>query len=312
MPAVQEGSDWRFVWRKAVSFIRGLRSSEAQSTRASGQAELSTERDRRLAELESRIHYRFKDRNLLDQALTHRSFAYEAASEGRQAGDYESLEFLGDSILGFLIAEFLYLTYFDLSEGEYTKIRAHLVSTRQLSSLSRTLGLGAYMNFSRGEEKTGGRNKRAILADVFESLVAAVYLDGEMNAAREFVLTQFEPRFAEIARGDLTFRDYKSALQECLHRLGHPSPRYRVLKEIGPEHRKEFLVSVSCEGRELSRGSGRTKKEAEQQAAERTLQRLRKSGNELPVNDQGEDVVGGVSDHRSGDAPSPDEKQAED
>ena len=190
-----------------------------------------------------------------------------------------------------MIAEFLYLTYFDLSEGEFTKIRAHLVSTRQLSTLSKVLDLGAFMNFSRGEEKTGGPNKKAILADVFESLVAAIYLDGEMNAAREFVLSQFEPRFAEIARGELTFRDYKSALQESLHRLGRSSPRYRVLSETGPEHRKEFLVSVNCEGQELSRGSGKTKKEAEQQAAERTLQRLRENGNELPVDEQGQDVV---------------------
>lgn len=299
------------MWRKAISFIRSLRSSETQRGSRTDQNQPAPERIHVLAELESKIHYRFKNRELLDQALTHRSFAYEAATEGKQAGDYESLEFLGDAILGFLIAEFLYLTYFDLTEGEFTKIRAHLVSTRQLSSLSRTLGLGAYMNFSRGEEKTGGPNKKAILADVFESLVAAIYLDGDMKAAQEFVLTQFKPRFAEIARGDLTFRDYKSALQESLHRLGRPSPRYRVLKESGPEHRKEFLVSVHCEEHELGRGSGRTKKEAEQQAAERTLQRLRKSGDELPVDNQGKDVISGVGDHRSGDASPPNEDQSE-
>ena len=279
------------MWRKALSFIQSLRSAESRPDSQTGRSDLTAKRLRRLAELEGKIGYRFRDRGLLDRALTHRSFAYESSMEGQPVGDYESLEFLGDAILGFLIAEFLYLTYFDLSEGEFTKIRAHLVSTRQLSTLSKVLDLGAFMNFSRGEEKTGGPNKKAILADVFESLVAAIYLDGEMNAAREFVLSQFEPRFAEIARGELTFRDYKSALQESLHRLGRSSPRYRVLSETGPEHRKEFLVSVNCEGQELSRGSGKTKKEAEQQAAERTLQRLRENGNELPVDEQGQDVV---------------------
>lgn len=299
------------MWRKALSFIWSLRTSGTRpDPQLSGAP--SPERLDRLTRLESRIGYCFKDRKLLDQALTHRSYAYEVAAErGEQVGDYESLEFLGDAILGFLIAEFLYLTYFDLTEGEFTKIRAFLVSTRQLSLLSKSLDLGAYMNFSRGEEKTGGSNKKAILADVFESLVAAIYLDGEMDAARDFVLAQFKPRLAEVARGDLIFRDYKSALQEALHRLGHPSPRYRVVKEIGPEHRKEFHVSVSCENRELGRGAGRTKKEAEQQAAERTLQRLSESGDELPVYDQGEDVVGGVSHDRTGHASSPNEEQSE-
>lgn len=299
------------MWRKAISFIQGLRSSEARGVPESQREELSPERLERLTELESRIGYRFRDRSLLDQALTHRSFSYESQTEGREVGDYESMEFLGDAILGFLVAEFLYLTYFDLTEGEYTKIRAHLVSTRQLSVLSKALGLGEYMNFSRGEAKTGGHQKKAILADVFESLVAAIYLDGEMNEAREFVLAQFKPRLAEIARGELMFRDYKSSLQEALHRLGHPSPRYRVLEEIGPEHRKEFRVAVSCEGRELGRGSGRTKKDAEQQAAERSLERLRKGGDELPVDDQCEHVEGGVGDDRRRGASPPQEENSE-
>jgi ribonuclease-3 len=271
---------------------------------------LSAERQAELGKLETAIGYPFKNRGLLDRALTHKSFAYERqGEESLLVDDYESLEFLGDAILGFIIAEFLFLTYSELTEGALTKLRAHLVSTRQLATMSRRIDLGLYIRFSRGEKKTGGGQKKAILADVFESLVAAVYLDGGLRAAREFVLSEFREKLAEIARGDVLLRDHKSALQEAFHRMRWPTPRYRVIAESGPEHRKEFLVSVLHAGEEIAKGKGQSKKEAEQQAAEAALSRL--GSEEIPEDGHGENIVGRVSNDGAREAAPPKVEKAE-
>ncbi len=223
-----------------------------------------------LDELEKHLGYSFRDRSLLERALTHRSFLHDKRADA--AADYEALEFLGDSILGFVISEYLFATYPSLSEGKLTKIKAFLVSRKQLYSLSSRLGAGNYLRLSYGEEKTGGRGKRTILADLFESLVAAIYLDGGLEEARNFVLSQLQSRFEEIDPADLDLADYKSALQERLHALGSVGPAYQVLTAEGPQHRRQFTVAVKALGKLLARGTGGSKKEAEQAAAQKALE----------------------------------------
>ncbi len=228
-------------------------------------------------DLETRLDYSFKNSNLLERALTHSSFAHETRTEvsGSLPEDYEGLEFLGDAILGFVITEFLFRTYPSRDEGELSKMKAFLVSTEHLASLSRQLDLGAFTRLSYGEEKTGGRQKRAILADLFESIVAAIYLDGGFESARRFILLQFGNSFEQIAQEEVDYRDYKSLLQEMLHKRNLPEPTYRIVDESGPDHNKEFVVSLHIQERFLAHGSGPSKKEAQQKAAERALEVLR-------------------------------------
>ncbi len=259
------------MWKSAQQLINRIRGGENRRDSISA-VRLSPERILQLRELEAKLGYTFRDRNLVEQALTHKSYAHECGN-GKNT-DYESLEFLGDSILGFVISEFLYLTYPELSEGELSKIKSQLVSAQQLHLLSQDLDLGRFLNLSRGEDQTGGRRKRALLADLFESLTAAVYLDGGIRPARSFILRRFRKRFEEIAKDEMPYKDHKSALQERLHGMGSPSPNYEVVKESGPDHRKEFLVSVSSEGTVLAHGSGRSKKAAEQKAAEQAIAKL--------------------------------------
>lgn len=237
---------------------------------------LTQDRLNELAELQSLLGYTFHDVRLLDRALTHKSYSYEVATQenGRTAQDYEAMEYLGDSILGFLIAEVLYLTCPDLDEGRLSKIKSFLVSTKQLFAISHKMGLGGYLNLSRGEAKTGGRRKKAILADLFESIVAAIYLDGGIDPVRRFVLTQFIPLIEQISEGSLSFLDHKSSLQELLHRIDRAAPVYEITAEFGPDHNKEFHVRVLSEGEVIAEGVGKSKKEAEQQAAKLAIERL--------------------------------------
>lgn len=236
---------------------------------------MGARRHRLLAELESRLGHYFKDPRLLDQALTHKSFSHEAGDPSRKAiPHYESLEFLGDSVLGFVVSDFLYSTDPNLTEGELTKIRAQLVSASQLAALSTELELGKYLRLSKGEEKTGGREKRAILADLFESLVAAIYLDAGLEVVRSFIEAQLQPQTELLARGELELHDSKSTLQEELHRRGLPSPQYEVISETGPDHEKTFFVGVTVHGQLLGEGEGRSKKKAERRAARRAIEQM--------------------------------------
>ena len=229
-----------------------------------------------LQELQRRLGYSFKDTVLLERALTHSSFAYERRSglEGEGSEDYESMEFLGDTILGFLISEHLFLNHPSRSEGELSKIRSFLVSAKLLASLSQELDLGAFLRLGHGEEKTGGRKKRALLADLFESLIAAIYLDGGFEPTRRFVFSRFSSRLEEIAQEQLDFQDSKSLLQEQLHARGFTEPTYRVVEELGPDHSKKFSVEVHIEDKLLAKASGRSKKEAQQKAAGKALEGL--------------------------------------
>jgi ribonuclease-3 len=222
--------------------------------------------------LEARLGYRFKDRGLLEHALTHRSKAHEDPSGG--ITDNESLEFLGDSVLGLVVADALFHAFPGFTEGQKSKVKADLVSTASLAELADRLGLGEHMILGRGEEKTGGRRKQALLADTYEALIAAIYLDGGLEPARQFLRRELAAGIDEARRPDYFGRDHKSRLQERLQALGRPLPSYRVAGEAGPDHRKLFLIEVVVGNEIIARGSGRTKKEAEQEAARLAIETL--------------------------------------
>ena len=225
--------------------------------------------------LEERIRYRFRDRGLLEHALTHRSRAHEDVTGG--VADNESLEFLGDAVLGFIIAEALFREHPDLDEGQKSKIKASLVSATTLAMVGERLDLGPYLLLGRGEEKTGGRKKTALLADACEAIIAAIYLDGGMDAARDLVLREVWSLRAELSQtGTLTALtgDFKSALQELLQEQQRGLPEYRIVGESGPDHRKVFDVEVWVAGIVVARADGRSKKEAEQRAAQLALDHL--------------------------------------
>lgn len=233
---------------------------------------ISDDRRRLLGDLESRVGHAFADLSVLDRALTHRSFAHEHESEGYRHN--ESYELLGDSILGFLVCEWLLERFPDEGEGRLSKMKAYLVSERTLDDLARDVDLGRYLRLNRGEEKTGGREKRAILVDSFEALVAAVYLDGGIEPARQFVRDCMQSHLELINPDDLTATDYKSALQEALQASGLHVPIYQVADIIGPDHRRTFCVDVVVEGELFARGEGQSIKRAEQDAARRAIDRL--------------------------------------
>jgi len=225
-----------------------------------------------LGPLQNRIGYKFRDLGLLEHALTHRSRAHEDASGG--VIDNESLEFLGDAVLGFVIADMLFNRFPTHSEGYKSKVKAGIVSSLALARLAEDIGLGTFVLLGRGEEKTGGRQKQAILADSFEALIAAVYLDGGVEAARTFILSLFSPlvRSAGDRAAEASFtEDWKSAFQEWSQANGRGLPRYRVAAVDGPDHRKRFEVELSLGGEVVAKASGRSKKEAEQQAAKAAL-----------------------------------------
>jgi ribonuclease-3 len=224
-------------------------------------------------ELETLLHYRFQNQTLLLTALTHRSFVNE--NEGQGLRHNESLEFLGDAVLGFLISARIFERFPDCNEGELSKSKAYLVSAVNLFRLAEKIRLGEFLLLSRGEEKTGGRKKRAILVDTYEAILGAIYLDGGVDAARRFVERQIDDLLDSLDVRKLTYGDFKSALQEQLHNLGKPEPAYRVVDEIGPDHRKVFVVEVLIEDCVIARSSGKTKKEAQQEAARMALDGLR-------------------------------------
>jgi ribonuclease-3 len=237
-----------------------------------GQGEVVRMRDD-LAMLEERLGYRFTRPDLLERALTHRSLANEDATGGIL--DNELLEFLGDAVLGFIIADTLFRRFPEWDEGQKSKVKSRLVSTTTLAKLSRTLDLGEFLILGKGEEKTGGRRKQALLADGYEAVIAAIYVDGGIDAARAFILREFEALVAEVHDPGFS-RDHKSALQEYLQAHEYPLPEYHVADESGPDHRKLFQVEVRVCGEGIGRAAGRSKKEAEQEAARAALAELKK------------------------------------
>lgn len=231
-------------------------------------------------ELEVLLGYAFRDRQLLARALTHSSHPKDA-QPGMAAFDNEQLEFLGDAILGFVVSQRLVERFPEFSEGRLSKMKANLVSAHSLAGVAERLSLGRFLRLGRGEEKTGGRTKRALLVDAVEAVIAALYLDGGLGAATAF-LGKFllEERILNDAER-LAAADHKSALQEWLQARGMPTVHYAVIAERGPEHQKTFTVQVEWRGRVLARAEGASKKVAEQAAARLTLEMLR--GHEITI-----------------------------
>lgn len=226
--------------------------------------------------LEQSIGHSFRDQGLLRRALTHKSFAYEeAAAGGAPLADNERLEFLGDSILGFLISELMLQRYPALAEGRLSRLTAHYVSATHLHEVAAKLDLGRHLRLGRGEDLSGGRGKKALLADALEALIAAIYLDAGLEAARRFVIERVaEGLPGEPEGADAPLSNFKSALQEYAHAHRLPHPRYVVVGETGPEHAKTFIVEVHL-GREWSmQGEAPTKKAAGQKAAQLLLEKL--------------------------------------
>jgi ribonuclease-3 len=223
--------------------------------------------------LQGAIAYRFRDRGLIEHAMTHTSRANEDVSGG--VTDNESLEFLGDAVLGFIVADLLFREFPECDEGEKSKMKAMLVSTATLARVAERLQLGDHLLLGRGEEKTGGRRKQALLADGCEALIAAIYLDGGIEPARAFIVRELGGFIDDMRRGGVAGQDYKSALQELVQAGNRPLPEYRVVGTLGPDHRKLFEVEVVVAGESLARATGPSKKEAEQDAARIALDGMR-------------------------------------
>lgn len=216
--------------------------------------------------LEEKLQYSFKNKKLLLNALTHSSYANEAR-DGISSN--ERLEFLGDSVLSIVVSEYIYKQFSNLPEGELTKLRASLVCEKSLCSFSKELNLGEYLRLGKGEEKGGGRERASILADAFEAVLAAIYLDGGFENAKTHVMRFVKDELKHT--DDEVFKDYKTALQEIIQRNPEESVTYILTGESGPDHDKVFEVEVKLNSNTIGRGKGKSKKQAEQFAAKEAL-----------------------------------------
>ena len=220
----------------------------------------------KIEELEKTIGYKFKNKNLIQQALSHSSYANERKQPNGRNG---RLEFLGDSVLSIVVSDFLYKNL-NVAEGELTKMRASLVCEKSLHIFAKQINLGDYLHLGKGEENTGGRERPSILADAFEAVIAAIYLDGGMEAAAKHIL-HFMPEdihhFVKPA-----FSDFKTVLQEIVQKNPEEKVEYVLIGEEGPDHNKRFVVEVCLNSQVIGKGSGKSKKEAEQLAAKEALE----------------------------------------
>lgn len=230
--------------------------------------------------LEQRLGHSFRDRALLERALTHKSHVYERIASGSTLGDNEQLEFLGDAILGFVVSECLVRRHQSFPEGRLSKLKAHLVSAARLYEVAQGLELGEFLFLGRGEEMSGGRGKKALLSDAVEALIAAMFLDGGLEPVREFIESRVVGGPADTPEDGLaaSVTDYKSALQEMAQALNLPTPGYAVIDEDGPEHSKTFTVQVRLGKQWVSQAQGQSKKSAGQRAAQQVLQQLTEWG----------------------------------
>lgn len=217
--------------------------------------------------LEKRIGYQFQEQELIHEALSHSSYANEKKKLRRSN---ERLEFLGDSVLSVVVSQYLFERYSELPEGELTKIRAALVCERSLHRFALRIGLGDFLLLGKGEEHTGGRERPSILADAFEAVIAAIYLDGGLEAARTHILHFIPERIPESS--SVLFGDYKTALQEIIQKNPEEKVEYVLISESGPDHNKSFMVEVCLNSNVIGKGQGKSKKEAEQMAAKEALE----------------------------------------
>ena len=227
----------------------------------------------KVEELEEKIGYKFNDIHLLETALTHSSYANENGDGHNKSN--ERLEFLGDSVLGFITAERFYIHYQKFPEGELTKLRAATVCEKSLSEFARQLGLGEYLLLGKGEICTGGKERPSILADAFEALIAAIYIDGGMDAAKGFVLSYVD----EAVKKHRGFKDYKTVLQEIVQKNPGDLLSYEILSENGPPHNRTFICGVFINSNALAKGTGKTKKAAD----EKRKKLLTNSGNRVKI-----------------------------
>lgn len=224
-----------------------------------------------LTKLQQRLDCQFRDENLLRLALTHPSVAHE---NGKEIQHNQRLEFLGDAVLGLILSRALYEKFPDAEEGPLTKSRAKLVNRKTLAEHARSLSLGAHLILSHGEENSGGRDRDSALADAFEALLGAIFLDGGFDVAREFILREFQNDFAALA--EISGIDNpKGELQELLQAKSPNAPEYQILSATGPDHDRNFECAVFHDDIELARGSGKSKKAAESDAALAALKKLR-------------------------------------
>ncbi|OGD83204.1 ribonuclease III [Candidatus Curtissbacteria bacterium RBG_13_40_7] len=224
-----------------------------------------------LENLQKKIGVFFKNQNLLETAFIHRSFLNEQKNAKRTSN--ERLEFLGDSVLSLIVSRFLYLKLPTSSEGKLTTLRASLVRTETLSKISQILSLGTFLKLSKGEEDTGGRYNPSILANTFEALIGAIYLDQGLSQTQKFIDKYILEDWQSLTQAAVT--DYKSKLQEVLQQRYHQSPAYRLLTAWGPDHARQFQIGVYLENKMLGRGNGKNKQEAAQNAAKEALTRLK-------------------------------------
>lgn len=218
-----------------------------------------------MTELEEKIGYSFKNPKLLEEALTHSSY-----TNGKHLRSNERLEFLGDSVLSIVVSKYLFENLTNLPEGQLTKIRASVVCENALYPFARKIDLGKYIFLGKGEEQTGGRDRHSILADAFEALIAAIYLDGGMDAAREFILP-FVPPLEKLKNGRFLLGDYKTVLQEIIQQNPEEKITYTISGESGQAHNKQFIANVLLNGQIIGTGIGKSKKEAEQCAAKEAI-----------------------------------------
>jgi len=222
--------------------------------------------------LEQKIEYSFKDKKKLLLALTHSSYANERKSE--KLASNERLEFLGDAVLNIVTSDYIYNNYPSLPEGEMTKTRASIVCESSLMKCAVKINLGNYLLLGKGEELTGGRTRTSILSDAFEALIGAIYLDGGLEKAREFISTSMKDIYSSLESGEL-FSDFKTQFQEIIQKTSDQKIVYRILEEKGPDHNKVFVAQLSVGDMVYGTGEGRSKKEAEQNAAMEALEKLK-------------------------------------
>ncbi|MCX5726018.1 MAG: ribonuclease III [Candidatus Saganbacteria bacterium] len=234
---------------------------------------ISPHREKELLELEKKIGITFLNKALLNQSLTHSSYAHQQRK--KEVLDNERLEFLGDAILKLVASEYLYNKYPEKAEGDLTKIRSTVISDETLAGVGQKLKLGEYLLLSQNEKRTGGTKRRSNVANVFEALIGAVYLDAGLGKVRDMILDLLKEDIEKTSKAGF-ISDYKSALQEFVQKKTWGLPQYQVIKESGPKHKRTFFIEVNIMGKAYGHGKGMSKKEAEQEAAKGALGKLGK------------------------------------
>jgi ribonuclease III len=237
-----------------------------------------------LSNLQQILAYTFNDTNLLNNALIHRSFVNENPAHSYK--DNERLEFLGDAVIGLCLSDMLIKKFPDYAEGQLSKLRAYVVNEHSLADLARKLNIGDYLLLGKGEEGSGGRTKNSILSNAFEAVTAAIYLDRGFKEVYKFLRRIFAPLIEEETKS-LTYRDYKTALQEICQNRFKETPKYTLIRETGPDHDKIFEISLAVAGTITAAGTGKSKKEAEQRAAQKALEELTKQQDTPPFPEEG-------------------------